>query len=314
MESVQVGLKFMHDQNMKPMAAFDGLWAGSNPRTAARMFLFGWINQFKSAAKGQDRRTIFHSARAAWLKSCLMLFMVAIWCLTLRGATHTNAYEFEESIPKPGSIQWDKNHRSYKERQELYRKRVAIPEVVGTNVPIAAGAYLAFNRAKLDAPTPVPPGASGMFLKLLIYIALFALTGILILRRLAPHVLVDLNQRYNPWAATPVAEWDFTAKVRTDDEAFAKYVAAFRVGPSAPPRTKSPKKHDPFIEFCARAKKILVKQRKLLADIGHEASNPARHRLLLNLNSEMGGLKAQAGIPGVLPVWQVASALEGLLR
>ena len=257
---------------------------------------------------------IFHGARASRIKFSLMLFALAICCLPLRGADRTNVYEYEGSIPKPGSIQWDRDHRIYEERRELYRKRLAIPIAAGTNVPVAAGAYLAFNRAKLDVPTPVRSAASGMFLKLLIYIALFVLTGVLILRRFAPHVLVDLNQRYNPWAANPVAEWDFTAKVRADDEAFAKYLAAFRVGPSASPRTKSPKKHDPLIEFCARAKKILVKQRKLLADIGQEASNPARHRLLLNLNSEMGGLKAEAGIPGVLPVWQVASALEGLLK
>jgi CheY-like chemotaxis protein len=310
----RIRLKFMHEQKMKSRAAFDGLFAGSNLRTAARMFLFGFINQFGFAAKDPDHRIIFHGARAPRINFSLMLFALAICCLPLRGADRTNVYEYEESIPKPGSIQWDRDHRIYEERRELYRKRLAIPDAVGTNVPVAAGAYLAFNRANLAAPAPAPSDTFGMFLKLLIYLALFIFSGVLILRRVAPHVLVDLNRQYNPWAVNPAAEADFTAKVLADEEAFGKYLAAFRIGPSAPPRVKSRGKYDPLVEFYAKAKKILVVQRKLLADIGQPTGNPARHRILLQLNSEMGGLKTGAGIPGALPVWQVASALEGLLK
>ena len=75
-----------------------------------------------------------------------------------------------------------------------------------------------------------------------------------------------------------------------------------------------PAKDDPLNEFYARAKKRLVTQRKLLQDIGRESSDPARQKMLTNLYFEMGVLKDEAGFPEALPVWQAASALEGLLK
>jgi CheY-like chemotaxis protein len=191
---------------------------------------------------------------------------------------------------------------------------MTIPNAVGTNVPIAAGAYLAFNRKIVVAPTPSPIVSSGMFLKLLVYAALFVFTGGLILRRFAPHVLVDLNQRYNPWAVDLIAERDLAAKVRAEEKAFAEFLKVFRVGPAPLPRTDLPKKKDLIKEFYARAKGRLVTQRNLLQDIGRESGDPALKKMLTNLYFEMGALKDEAGFPETLPVWQAASALEGLLK
>jgi CheY-like chemotaxis protein len=278
------------------------------------MFSFGLINQFKMAVKGHVHRAISDVARASWLKSSLILIATALWCLPLHGATLTNAIEFQNSIPKPGSIQWDINHRLYKERQELYRKRMVIPAVINTNVPIAAGTYLAFNRKIVAAPTPPPTGLFRMFLKLLVYAALFVLTGGLILHRFAPHVLADLNPLHNPWALAPAAERDLAAKVRAEEEAFAKFLKEFRVGPAPSPRAGLPGKKDPVKEFYARAKGRLFTQRGLLQDIRRESGDPARQKMLTNLYSEMSALKNEAGFPEVLPVWRVASTLEGLLK
>jgi PleD family two-component response regulator len=191
---------------------------------------------------------------------------------------------------------------------------MAIPNAVRTTVPIAAGAYLAFNRKIVVAPTPPPTGSFGMFLKLLLYAAVFLLTGGLILRRLAPHVLVDLNQGYNPWAIAPVAGTDLSAKVRAEEEAFGEFLKVFRVGPSASPRIDLPGKEDSLNAFFVRAKERLLTQRKLLQDIGRESGDPARQQMLTNLYFEMGVLKNEAGFPEALPVWQAASALEGLLK
>jgi CheY-like chemotaxis protein len=301
-------------RKMGPKSAFDGLAAGWRSQAAPRLIPFGLINQFKMAAKGFAHRMIPGAARASWLKSSLIFFTAALWCLALRGATHTNAYEFEKSIPKPGSIQWDINHRIYKEQQELYRKRMAIPDAVGTNVPIAAGAFVACNQKTVMAPTPPPPASSGNVLQMLFFAAAFVLTGVLIVRRFAPQVLVNINQRFNPWALALAAGRDPSAKVRAEEEAFGEFLKAFRVGPSASPRTDLPEKDDPLNEFYAQAKERLVTQRKLLQDIGRESSDPARQKMLTNLYFEMGVLKGEAGFPEALPVWQVASALEGLLK
>ena len=80
------------------------------------------------------------------------------------------------------------------------------------------------------------------------------------------------------------------------------------------PALDLPGKDDPLNEFYARAKERLVTQRKLLQDIGRESGDPARQKLLTNLHFEMGVLKDEAGFPEALPVWQAASALEGLLK
>jgi hypothetical protein len=99
------------------------------------MILFGLINQFRMGANGFAHQMIPGAARTSWMKSFLIFFAAGLWCLPLRGDTLTNAIEFQNSIPRPGSIQWDINHRLYKEHQELYRKRMAIPNAVRTNVP-----------------------------------------------------------------------------------------------------------------------------------------------------------------------------------
>src|SRR5208282_6624155 len=104
------------------------------------------------------------------------------------------------------------------------------------------------------------------------------------------------------------------AKVRAEEEAFAEFVKAFRVGPSASPRIDLPGQADPINEFYLRAKECLVTQRKLLLDIGRESSDPVRQLMLTNLYFKMGVLKDDAGAPEVLPAWQAASALEGLLK
>ena len=253
-------------------------------------------------------------ARASWMKSSLILFTAGLWCLPLRGATNTNTYEFEKSLPKPGSIQWEINNSITKERQELYRKRVPIPDAIGENVPRAATASLVNGQKIVTAPTPSPTVSSGNILQMLFFAAAFVFTGVLIVRRFAPHVLVDINRQFNSWALDPATERDSSARVRAEEEAFAEFLKVFRVGPSASPRTDSPEKEDPIKEFYARAAKRLVTQRKLLQDIGRESGDPARQKMLTNLYFEMGVLKDEAGFPEALPVWQAASALEGLLK
>jgi CheY-like chemotaxis protein len=153
-----------------------------------------------------------------------------------------------------------------------------------------------------------------MLFKMLFFAAAFVSAGVLIVRRFAPQALVNINRRFNPLAFAPAAGRDSLAKVRAEEEAFGEFLAAFRIGPSALPRTDSPENKDPIKEFYARAKECLVTQRKLLQDIGREPGDQARQKMLANLHFEMGVLKDEAGFPEALPVWQAASALEGLLK
>jgi CheY-like chemotaxis protein len=239
-----------------------------------------------------------------------LIIMTGLWCVQLRGATNKIS-GFETPPPLPGSIQWDKLHRTAEEQQELYRKRVSIPGAVAQDVPRAEGANFANHQKIVTAPAQPPVVASGIFRKILFFAAMFTFIGVLLVKFFAPDAL---NQWLNPWALAPATERRFSEKVRAEEEAFGKFLATFRVGPAASSHTDLFERDDPIKEFYARAAKFLAAQRKLLQDIGRESRGAARQKIIASLRSEMSSLKGAADLPEALPVWQVASALEGLLQ
>jgi CheY-like chemotaxis protein len=245
----------------------------------------------------------------ARVRSFLILVTAGLWCVQLHGATNV----YETPPPEVGSIKWENIQRLTKDRQELYRKRLPVPGAMVEGVPQAAGANFA-SKPKIITATTTPSTASGMLDEILLFGIAFILTGVLIARRFAPHVLIDINQWFNPWAPVPAAGRDSLAIIRAEEEAFAEFLKVFRVGPAAPPPTNPLEKKEPIKEFYARAAKRLVAQRKLLQDIGRESSDAARQKMLTNLYFEVGALKGEADFPATLPVWQVASALDGLLE
>ncbi len=288
--------------------------AGLRSKAAARLIPFGLIHRFKTAAPGLARRTMPGGPRTSWIKPSLLLLAAGLCCHSLPGATNTNVRELEKPAPQPGSFEWDLNQRLTRERQERYRMRVSIPDAVGGNVPRSTLASLVNGPITVAAPSPPATASSGFVLQLFFSAAAFGLAGLLIARRVAPQVLVDINRQFNPWALAPAVGRNPSARIRAEEEAFATFLKEFRIGPSASPRNEVPGKKDSLHEFFSRAKERLVTQRNLLHDIGRESSDAVRQRMLTNLCFELGALKDEAGLPEVLPVWQTASALEGLLK
>ncbi|MFZ0828749.1 MAG: response regulator [Verrucomicrobiia bacterium] len=166
----------------------------------------------------------------------------------------------------------------------------------------------------MAAPTPAPTVSFRIVWQMLCSATALFLGGILIVRRVAPHVLVDINQQLNPWALTPAVGRHALARVRAEEEAFGEFLRVFRIGPSTPTPLDLNERHDPLAEFYRRAKQRLATLRNLLQDIGRESSDAARQQMLTQLSFEMGRLKDEAGSPQALPVWQAATALEGLLK
>ena len=245
---------------------------------------------------GINIRGICDRLPMAGIKSFLILLTVGLWCFQSHGATNV----FETPPPKIGSIQWENLQRLAKERQELYRKRVPVPGAMSADVPRAGGGNFATSPKIMAAQTqsPQPPTAAhGMPYKILFFVVVFAFIGILVARKFAHHILADLNQRFNPWALEPSLEKGLPAKVRAEEEAFAEFLATFRIGPSASPLADSLAKNDSPEEFYARAAKLLGTQRMLLDDIGQESSDLVRQKLLASLRSEMSSLKGHAGFP-----------------
>jgi len=245
--------------------------------------------------------------------ACFVLVLAGLACLPLRGAVLTNSLEFENRLPTRGSWQWETNQRANQQRQDLYRKRVQIPDAMGASVPRAPTARL-INGVAPPRVQSAPSDAPGRFFNLICFTAIVGLTGVLFARKFAPEILADLGQRYNLWAVPRAGERGLPACVRAEEEPFGKFLAALQAGPRPLAPAGTADDAAPHGEFYARAKQLLAGQRTLLHGLRREAGDSARKKLLVDLYFAFGSLKDEAGFPEVLPVWRVVSALEGLLK
>ena len=299
---------------MAPNSAFDRLRARWRSQAAAWLIPFGLTNRLKMAARDFVQRSVPGAARALRVKPALVLFTAGLWCLSMPGTADTKTGQLESPPPEPGSIQWEIDHNLAKQRQENYRKRVPIPGTLEENVPRSPTAIL-INGPRIEpVPTTVSTNAAGNVLQAFFFFAAFVLTGILVARRYGHPWLAGINQRFNSWGLDPGAALELSARIRSEEEAFGEFLRVFRVGPSKSPGTGLPEAAAPIEVFCTQAKERLATLRKLLQDVGRESGDPARKKRLMDLYFEVGALKDESRFPEVLPVWQMAFALEGFLK
>jgi CheY-like chemotaxis protein len=147
---------------------------------------------------------------------------------------------------------------------------------------------------------------------------------------LAPRIAVFLN-RLDPWVpeeADSVAPdlfveepalAEFFLALRASLNAPAAY--AFAEAPGLPPglQARAVKRGagwrlDPFQEFIDSAPWHLASLRTLLSDVSRATDDAARQKVLGELFKTIGPVKDAARLPALLPVWQMAAALEGLLK
>jgi CheY-like chemotaxis protein len=233
----------------------------------------------------------------------LVLPAVWLWCAQPGLAREAPSSGTETPPLPPGSIAQQLLQEQSRERQELFRKRVAIPDAVGAAVQTEATA-----SPRLAGGLPEDHRQN------LLFAALFLLAGVLAIRRFASEIGGYLNRDSDPWALSPSTAANYSAKIRAEDEAFSEFVAAFQTGPSASPGATPATEWGPLQEFFAQAPKLLGKLRKLLQEIGRATDQAGRRSLLSDLQCELRALKGEAGLSELLPVWQMAAALEGLVK
>ncbi|HEX4644128.1 MAG TPA: response regulator, partial [Verrucomicrobiae bacterium] len=119
-----------------------------------------------------------------------------------------------------------------------------------------------------------------------------------------------------------------------EEEAFSEFKAAFHSGPRAPVRTVASTSRSLIREsktsieaaennfakecgspeqFLARAPEHFTALRKMFQELSRAQQNPVRRKLLGEIGDRIRTLKGWGTAPELLPVWQMASALEGLL-
>ena len=283
-------------------------------------------------------RVIFFSARTAWVALAIGFGMVWLTvvaaCAQAVNASNATSIEFAETLAKRSPDSKETERRIAGERQERFRMRVAIPDAVGEDVPSAFTARHNPGRNSRPASTPSPADQPGWSDGIILLVASLLLVGMLI-GKLAPELLPSLKRQLSPSPFPLTQPANFPAPLRAEEEGVTAFFKAFqRTSPHAAPPTPAHLARSPVFgspgqadrdnfpttppgviaEFQARTEKLLLTQRGLLQEINRTSDPMGQHKMLAALRWEMHVLKGEAGEPGLLPVWQVASALEGLLK
>ncbi len=149
------------------------------------------------------------------------------------------------------------------------------------------------------------------------------------------------NRKSTPWIPAPSVRIS-RADAEADEKVFAEFAAGFRVGPGtatpthqpALPKTEpAPEKPAPVAlpvttipitatpeprpltrsEFIEAAPKKIKSLRTYLQECSR-ITGLGRQKILSELLSEVGSIKAGTSDPSLLPLWQLVSAVEGLIR
>ncbi len=247
--------------------------------------------------------------RSSFKSLCrLRLLALAVSLLAAPLGAQDETYTFEDELsPRPDFFQRSK--RLAAEQQELYRLRVPIPEAVKPLLPTRESPAAIRARAAWLAAR-AHDRRQNLFIA-----SLLLLIGVLLVRRLMPDFVRYLNLAFNPWVPVPVTMENFSEHVRAEDAAFDGFIAALHNGPALT-AGESPFQvavHDPLDDFHARRESLFAPLRTLLREFTSGDSR-ATSGILSDLCRELRTVKGETCVPELLPAWQIASALEGLLK
>ena len=274
--------------NPGPLSAF-GSAPGNHPAGAAH--------------RGISKRR-GNSAVCTWL----VIFALAVCIVQWSRAASSVSPEPEVD---PISQQW--LNQKTREAQEQFRKRVTIPGLTGPVMPDNASAL--YNQTQVHAQLAPDSQREDFLLS-----AMWILAVSWVALKLGPQILEFFQSHSNPWVlASGVA--DLSSRVLAEEDSFAEFLTTLRAGPVAPPSdSKSPDSStstaptSATVEFFAKAPEHLAGLRKLVQEIGRGSIETPSQEVLRDLCGKMHAFKGMAGLSELLPAWQMATALEGLLK
>jgi len=201
--------------------------------------------------------------------------------------------------------------------QEKFRGHIPITDAVGDNVPTATALKRA-ARQQATPPTAQPAVWWDSGFELLLSFAAVLLAVGLGIRKVAPGFLPALNAAFNPWVHAAANGSELSMKVRAEEATLAEFLTAFRAGPMAdesiPAATEPSVRAERLRTFYEKSVNTIQTQRQILREIERMSDEAGRQKLLAALRWEMHLIRGEAGVPELLPVWQLAFAVEGLLK
>ncbi|MFO1515102.1 MAG: response regulator [Verrucomicrobiota bacterium] len=290
----------------KPTPALVGMPTGAQSRAATGTVRFAVLDHSASAARSWAKLVV-HSG--------LLALVAGLCCTTLAEVPDPISSELEKN-PVTDFYQQDKNQRIAREQQELYRVRIAISDAVGQDVPSAAAVRRVARKPVAAAAAPTATNwLEANQTVLLSLVAAFLAAGFII-RRFGQGLMEALNAAFNPWVAATASSAGLTTKVRAEEQALSEFLAVFRAGPGLEGAAAG----DPAARaaavksFYEKAARTLDTQRRMLQEIDRTTEDGGRQKMLAALRWELHVLRSEAGVPELLPVWQLAFAIEGLLK
>jgi PleD family two-component response regulator len=265
----------------------------------------------------------------------LVFLAMGLGCLPAGAAVGSSASDIEKFPPARTSYERETFQRIAREEQEQFRKRVSVPsEALEDKVDLSAS--MGPNGVYGNRSAGLYPGAESAekVRQVVCVAAVGILAGLLAFRRLAPRLAAVVNTKFDPWALSPSTARRFASQVRAEEASFAEFLSAFRAGqtvasrpatavvfdqarevPSEAAESASRKEGHWVEDFFARAPERLAALQKLLEEIRwSDKAVAARRKLLDEFLCQVGALKGPAHVSESLPAWQMASALEGLIK
>lgn len=254
------------------------------------------------------------SNRMKRLKSVIILMLVVLVYTVGRGET-TNAVNVytggSESSPAVDPHFAEKIQSAGRELQEKFRPRVSIQDAVGDDVPLAT------TPRRAAEPLSVPPPRVWMNdnRTLLLAFLAAALALVFLSRKLLFDFLKALNASFNPLIASDTSK-ELPVMVRAEEKGLAEFLAALKAGPSLSDAgvTSSAANSSVISSFYEKLTAKLGNLRQMARELRRTSDDCARQKILAALRWELHSIRADAGVPELLPVWQLAFAMEGLLK
>jgi CheY-like chemotaxis protein len=256
-----------------------------------------------------------------------LILSVLMICLgTAAGASP----ELEQSPLRENPAQADWLRQNAKQAQEEHRLRVAIPRNEPTD-SLAEDAAPAWRNAATPTPEAAARPEAGSSHNLTLILCLFLLAG-LFLRKLNPELLNGILDSFRTRPSRREAPTQTSAADPAEERAFNEFLVAFKTGPpsfvaksngvissGAKANAESPADAKPCAEvdslaaILAEGREHLLAMRQLLQEIGRAPTDGDRGRQVAVLRDRLLALRDSASCAALLPIWQVASALNGLV-
>jgi DNA-binding response OmpR family regulator len=267
---------------------------------------------------------VFGDNRFLKMKRAREIVLIAVLLGSLSGALGVDTVEREKSLPEGGLIGRIRKEEEAKRKQAGSDVTRAIPDVDAAQRELEGLNNTVSNALRMAEQTKRAEEASGGVMAKVVIAAGILGAGIFLFGKFGPKIGFLHNVSDD--------EADAKANNRAEEKSFSEFVAAFKVGPTPDRRYSSEAASDlvrdesfevrvtgltapgPLDVFLDSAPFSVAIMRGLIQEITRATEQEARHNLLLQLGERIADLKCMAGRPGVLPVWQLAAALEGLVK